>query len=238
MVNCPDCGEEYVDLGNHWQHSPKHRPKLTQKQIDVVTGLLMGDGWISNNSKNSSIFVEMISPNYLQYLDNLFGCLGNGFDLINTAAESAQHAKDNGFSPRAKTENYSDVYRWRTRSHPEFNSFNHWYSTGEKVWPEDIELTPTVLKHWYVGDGSYRTSNRSDCISISMCNEVNNESKITKYFVNSKLPTPCNYSTYDRGHRKNFSAQWTVEDSYKLWDYMGEPLPDFEYKWPKEYRQS
>jgi len=149
-VECPECGEKYKQLGQHWTGSCS-APQLTKQQYDIVVGLLMGDGNLRRNGKNPHIKIVMISPNYLEYLDEMFGCLGTGIRLTQTAAESAKRNRDSGFSPNAKEENYSDLYQWRTRSLPELHDFN-WYKTGKKVWPEDIELTPTVLKHLYCGD--------------------------------------------------------------------------------------
>jgi hypothetical protein len=236
MDKCPQCGENYQQLGQHWYYSPSHRPELTEKQIEITTGLLMGDGSVGKDNKNHRLQTAMISPNYLEYLDNIFGVLGCGVSLKNTAAESAKSAKDDGFDPNAKEENYSDVYRWQTRKHPKFNEFRKWYANGKKVWPEDIELTPTVLKHWYVGDGHYKNDGYKNCISIGMANEVENTEKISKYFTNVNLPEPSNYTTREGKYGKQCEAQWTVEDSNTLWKYMGEPLPDFKYKWPEEYR--
>jgi hypothetical protein len=234
MVECPECGDEYSKLALHWYNSPSHRPELTEKEKEITTGLLMGDGWIETVSENCYLKTEMISPNYLEYLDNIFGCLGCGVRLEKTAAKSAEDSRNSGFRPNAKEENYSDLHAWQTRCHPKFNEFREWYSSGEKVWPEDIKLTPTVLKHWYVGDGSYNKRNKT--ISIAMANEVENTEKISEYFTNIELPKPSNYVIRDRKYGKTCEAQWTVEDSYTLWEYMGDTLPDFEYKWPKEYR--
>lgn len=234
MVECPECGESYQKIGLHWYGSPSHRPELTQRQIEVTTGLLMGDGWININSKNMFLCADMISPNYLEYLDNLFGIISNGVRLKDTAYESAEKARKSGFRPDAKEENYSNKYSWRTKAHPKFNEFREWYSTGEKVWPEDIKLTPTVLKHWYVGDGNYDNHESCERIKIAMSNEIENTEKVSNYFQSSGLPKPTNFTEFDNGFGKSCVAQWTTEDSHKLWDYMGKPLPDFEYKWPEE----
>jgi len=237
MVECAECGREYTNIGNHWYHSPSHRPKLTEKQLEITTGLLMGDGCVENIEGNCRLTIHMISRNYLKHLDNIFDCLGTGVSLYKSASESAKGARESGFRPNANKENYSHLYEWRTRAHPKFNEFREWYSSGEKVWPEDIELTPTVLKHWYVGDGNYNNKKNHNNIRISMSNEIENTNKVSEYFSNIGLPKPSNYSISKRNSvTKNCNAVWTVEDSQKLFDYMGEPLPDFEYKWPEEYR--
>lgn len=235
-VTCPDCGEEYTDLGKHWYYSPDHRPSFTEHQREIIIGLLMGDGSIDTCNKNPIIDIEMISPNYLEYLDEQFGCLTTGVSLKKTAAESAQHNRDREFSPNAKEENYSDMYRLRSRTHPELQEFADWYSSGEKVWPEDIELTPTVLKHWYCGDGHWHNSEANNCISIAMANEISNTNKIDEIFRNVGIQAPSNYSSSERkGGSFTCNADFTVEQSKELWEYMGKPLPDFEYKWPERY---
>jgi hypothetical protein len=212
-------------------------PDLTAKQKEITTGLLMGDGWINGRgTKNNRLATRMISQNYLEYLDNIFGVFGCGVALSVTAAESAKDAKNRGFSPNAKEENYSDVYRWQTRAHPKFNEFREWYSTGKKVWPENIELTPTVLKHWYVGDGTYVNNELDNYIAISMCNEIKNTEKVSQYFTDVGLPNPSFTKLKRESGRKMCKARWSKSDTNVIFEYMGEPLPDFEYKWPEEYQ--
>lgn len=201
----------------------------------------MGDGNINTQKgRNSLIEVEMVAPNYLHYLDEKFGKFGTGVRIRRTAEEKAKLHRNTEFRPNAQSENYSDSYRWRSRSIPELNEFRNWYSTGEKVWPDNINLTPIVLKHWYCGDGHFHNSNSHKHIIISMENEVENTEKLNMLFENAKLPAPNNYNIYERQEDggKACKAEFTKSQSKELWEYMGEALPDFEYKWPKEYRQT
>jgi len=235
---CSQCGNEYKRIGTHWSSSKScNHPSFSKEQLEIITGLLMGDGWIESiDKRNPALRSEMISKKYLQYVDKKLGIFGNGVKLLKTAEESAQDARNRNFSPGAKKENYSDVYYWSSMNHPELQRFSDWYSTGGKVWPENIELTPIVLKHWYCGDGHW--SNVSSCnnIVISMSKEVNNTEKVNKMFEESNLPSPSNYNISKRkGDGVKCNAQFTVEQSEELWKYMGEPLPDFEYKWPQGY---
>lgn len=234
---CHQCGNEYQQIGNHWvgNSSCSHK-EFTDYQREIITGILMGDGSISIIGKNPQLRVKMISPNYLQYVADKFGILGNGVKTKMTAAESSEQARKSGFNPNAKKENYSDVYEWCSISHPELHEFEDWYSSGEKVWPKDIKLTPTVLKHWYCGDGHWDNSGSNNHIEIEMANEVNETEKVNQMFESVGLPTPSNYSIGKKRDRStDCSAQFTVDQSKELWQYMGDPLPGFEYKWPKEY---
>jgi len=234
-VACPECGDEYKSLGNHWQHNESHRPALTPKQKEIAVGLLMGDGTIHRKGR---IQCKMITKPYLEYLDRQFGCLGTGVRFRKTAEESAKENRDTGFSPDAKAENYSDVYGWQSRAHPHFKELRGWYATGEKVWPESITLTPTVLKHWYCGDGSWNSSDRNNYITIGMANEIKNTEKVDRYFERAGIPLPSNYCIYEgKDGSTNCIARWSVEDSKELWEYIGKPLPGFQYKWPETYHE-
>lgn len=236
-VRCPECGNNYEAMGIHWNSSPTHRPNISKYQKEVITGLLMGDGSINRSHKTPFLEVNMTSKNYLKYLDDIFGILSTGVKYRISAKNMAKKDRERGFNSEAKEENYSDQYRLKTRSHPELQQFANWYSTGEKVWPADIELTPTVLKHWYCGDGYWFNKNNQKSIRMAMSNEIGNENKINEIFTNVGLPQPSTYSSSERKDgSKTFSASFTVKSSNTLFEYMGKPLPDFEYKWPEEYR--
>lgn len=238
---CEQCEREYKEIAKHWSMSPScDHPSFTEHQREIITGLLMGDGSIDRGrgGRNPKLECEMINPNYLEYIDTQFGIFGNGVSLHRTAEENAKQCRDRGFSPDAKEENYSDSYRWRSVSHPELEEFANWYSTGKKVWPDDIELTPTVLKHWYCGDGNWNNNGSRNYIIIAMSNEVNNTDKVDIMFESVGLPSPNNYDIQERSRDGGLkcNAVFTVEQSKELWSYMGEPLPDFEYKWPDNYK--
>lgn len=239
MVECPECGNEYEQVGIHWSRGSCSYPSFSGHQREIITGLLMGDGNICRFNDNSNPLIEsgMISENYLKYVDDEFGILGNGVTVYKTAEESANKARDRGFSRNAKVENYHNMYRWRSRNHPELQEFSNWYSSGSKVWPDNIKLTPTVLKHWYCGDGHWENSGTSNRIRIGMSNEHKHTDKVDDMFRQVELPKPNNYNINKYESHTHCEALFTVEQSKKLWEYMGEPLPDFEYKWPEEYRK-
>ena len=226
MKKCPECGNEYQQIGTHWRYNSDHRVQFTQKQQEIIAGLLMGDGSLYRGNKNPYIQCDMISKNYLEFLHDEFGILSNGVKFHISAEDNAQRSRDSGFSPDAKAENYSDQYRWTTISHPQLHNWN-WYGTGKKVWPADIELTPTVLKHWYCGDGHFNNAGSNKHIQIAMSNESENTEKVTEMFKRAGFST-SNYNIIGNVCDLTF----TVDESQRIFDYMGDPLPGFEYKWP------
>jgi len=188
----------------------------------------MGDGSLSREPSTARLDVSMTTPEYLEYLDDIFGYLSRGVSVKDTSTERAIRDRQNEFNPNAEADNYQDIYRWYTSCHPAFDKFRAWYESGKKVWPEDIDLTPTVLRHLYSGDGSLHKDNQ---VRISMPNEKGNEKKVERYFERAGLPTPLDW--YGEGENHH-SALWSPTDSEILFDYMGEPVVGFKYKWPKQ----
>lgn len=229
---CPECGNTYKQIGHHWSQSSCNPPKLTEEQKDIIRGLLMGDGYLQNHDKERKccVRVEMITEEYLEWVDDKFGILGRGVRLDKTAEENARKGRETGHRPDADSEDYSDVYGWESRSLDELEIFADWYTAEGKTFPEKIDLTPTVLKHWYCGDGHY---NNGSHIKISVANERGNKTKINNYFSSAALPTPSRYEeTEIEGGGKRYSLYFMVSDSQELFEYMGSAPPGFEYKWP------
>lgn len=226
-IECPECGVPYKKIGIHISGSSCTLSGLSQKQEEIVTGSLMGDGCVNTPRKNARLSVTSITKPYLNILDEEFGMYSNGFTMM-TDADSSYENANRVFEHKLYKENFSDVYQFRTIAHPELSKFESWYETGEKVFPESIEMTPTVLKHWYCGDGSYRVMGDTDVLSIATINEKDNADKLCSYFTNSGLPE---FSYFD-----GKSMVWGTEESDILFDYMGEPLPGFKYKWPERFR--
>lgn len=206
MTTCRCCGEAFSSIGLHWYHNPEHRPSLTDKQMDVAKGVLMGDGCIHRSGDSPYLNCSVVERRYLEYLSDIFDNVSGPI--------SREHRATN------------DIYRWRTKTHPQFAELENWYSTGRKQFPEGLSINPTILKNWYCCDGCY---NRG-AIEIGISNEVDNRNKIERYFES----TPASISNWDVSSGSAKIA-FTREDTTKLFQYMGKPLPGFSYKWPSEF---
>jgi hypothetical protein len=239
-IECPFCGKSYERLGRHWTENPQHHPSFNEKHHAVTTGVLMGDGSISRDSDNPRLVVKMTNKEYLEYLSNIFGILSLDVKLDKTASEAARRSKERGFSDVACENNYSDLYSLQTRRSVKFKPYTEWYDGGDKIWPKDIELSPTVLKHWYVCDGSLqkRDSEHGFRMTIALSNERGNRRKVEQMFERANIPVPCNWDERKRDSgRWDVNIYWRNEQTRELIEYMGTPLPGFEYKWPKEEYQ-
>lgn len=230
MIACPACDKQFISIGNHWNYNPNHRPEISQKQKEIITGVLMGDGCINREErKKPRLQVYMTNKKYLNYLSKEFGIFSTGvYDHV------SNEDRKNLAPGSVNNENYSDVYRFETRGHLAFEEFADWYSSGEKVFPEDIKLTPTVLKHWYVCDGTIDHGRANPNIVIACGNEIDFKDKLQNIFQDSGFQV-SNFLCQERGGGASgvsMTLQFTVDMSKEMFEYMGEPLPGFEYKWP------
>lgn len=227
-VVCEQCGIEYSSVGVHWSNSPYcDWPELTERQEEILVGLLMGDATVQGRDESPHLTVSMVNKECLEWLDNLFGWLSTGVRLHISEEKSHEYAEGRDFY--SENTEFQDLYRLSVRSHPVISHLAKWYSSGKKVLPEDLILTPTVLKLWYISDGSLRKPYN---IRITTVNEIDNIEKINNIFSKSGLPQP---DWIDHS-----SLFWNVENSkmlvkYMLSDDLGVP-PGFEYKFPELWR--
>jgi hypothetical protein len=214
---CLFCEDKYYNLSRHWASSPSHRPEYSEKQKEIMIGILMSDGWVSERvgGRKSRFQCEMVEKEYIKYLKEVFGVLCNEITEINKETDQ-------------------DIYRLSWKPHSFIDELSQWYSTGEKIWPE-IEITPTILKHYYVGDGHLFERGGEDVnsrVELSMANESGNLEKVKRIFSPF---TDDDFSVYkgQYGNEKgSLELNFTVEGTEKFFKYIGEEEVDgFEYKW-------
>jgi len=182
---------------------------VSKRQHEILTGILMSDGWASygNPRKTAKIQVDMITEEFITWLKEQMGDVCG--DIYQREPNNKKH----------KTQ-----YRLSTRCLEEFVQYREWYSSGEKVWPEDIKLTPLTLKMLFVGDGTAaKTHSGSKFIKICLKKERENKEKIEKMFERVGFEVKWH----------GYSIRFTVQESRDIWEYMGSPPPGFEYKWPE-----
>jgi hypothetical protein len=228
LFECPDCGGEYQQLAHHWRQSPCDQPSITSEQAEIITGVLMGDGTIVNkdSDRDPQIAVRSVESNFLEHLNESLGYLTCGIHERDSETVETEHGlawyDEHDIEP-----NFQDQYTLYGRSHPGLEQWAEWYSGGSKSFPTDLDLTPTVIKYWFVGDGTVQRKQRDDFprIQITSKNEKDRLGWLCSLFDNYGLnPTP--YS--DR-------IDFTPTESRRLYGLMGDPVPGFEYKWPSQH---
>lgn len=225
---CPQCNERYERLSMHWNRSQCTYPTFSDEQWETAVGLFMRDGDLhGRNGPNPFLRVRMTNERFVRYLDDLFGPLSRGVKLERDAETQYQNALANRAAgvPNFETVTegaYSDLYGIRTWAHPRLNALRNWYDTGQKRYPDDLELTPTIARMWYVCDGwlAVEQSARPRAM-FKVSNEMDRQDYLVDLFA-------------DAGFTVGFSReaiQIPADETQRLLDWMGDPPPGFEYKW-------
>lgn len=128
----------------------------------------------------------------------------------------------------AEPANFNAVYGTRTRRLPYFQKFEEWSDGTQKRYPDTLELTPTVAKYWYAGDGTVNWMRKYSARIVFACqNEQDRADFIVELFSDSGFEIKQNRHMY----------YMSVDESKRFLDWMGEPIPGYEYKWEIESRQ-
>lgn len=164
------------------------------------------------DNREPFLSLTLAEEDAIDFLMDEFGCLSRNKQSVFTGGK--------------------EYYRFETRCHPELRDYLSWYRP-EKIWPE-IEITPTILKYLYISDGTYDNTNSHNRIMISCSKESHNPDRISKILDESGYPVGRVY-IYERDGRSDDMQLWfDTEQTEKMFEDMGEPVPGFEYKWPDQ----
>lgn len=196
---------------------------------DVVEGSLLGDGFLSKYNLHSDTsypsfdkknkyadHVALVASTMISMSDD-FICE----DINNCNGKRLVYYK---FSSLTRKELLPYFKRW----YPELSGY-------VKVVPDDIELNPAVILHWFMDDGSSsfrpeRTTSKQ--IRLCFCSESfveKDQQRLcdqfkTKFDIDARL-RPCPWGTGWRIHILQSHVQ-------KFFDLIGPcPVPSLAYKW-------
>ena len=131
---------------------------LTNKQIEVLYGCLLGDGCLNihKEGKNATFSYTSKSKEMVEYVYNFFNNITNS-DSIKCVSYYDK-----------RTDKVYTQYRFRTKVHPIFTKYYYeWYKDGKKYIPNNLVLTPTICLFWYLGDGSLNNNGNSSNINFA-----------------------------------------------------------------------
>lgn len=224
MIECSSCGNEYTRLGQHLSLGDCDYPEISDYQKQLLTGVLMGDGCIANRDGERPYFVvEMISREFLEWLQSELSTISYSVRQAKTAEES-YHSSEKSLDSKLNIENFSETYRFQTIRHPWLNNLAEWYDSGEKKYPDDLQLTPTVAKMWYVTDGGVRPrqpDHHNEPVVIA-CNNESERAEVVQSMFKKRGFDP---------QFKHGNVVFSVEESRDFLNWIGDPVPGFQYKW-------
>jgi len=203
---CHSCGSEYKNLSSHWTRSDCDYPDLDPWKIETIQGMLLGDGCITHGPKNAYFVTSMTNKAFLEHINNELGWLTDSVNLYDSQQTGS-----------------SELYRLQTMAAPHFNTMRErWYSDGEKTIPKS-RLTKREVKLWYVCDGCMawgprvkRASPRFTIVTLDDDREV---------LINTLEEQGIEVTN------RSESVSITADSTDRFLEWIGDPLPGFEYKW-------
>ena len=127
--------------------------RLSARQLTILEGSLLGDGFLARKKQaHNACFGVLRSSKDLAYLKWQYRVF-KSFCRSKFRVEDVWDERTGKAYGRA---------RFRTRSLPPFtDEWERWYSSGRKVIPTDLSLTPLSLAVWFADDGSVRIPTRN-----------------------------------------------------------------------------
>ena len=167
--------------------SCKILPNLSEFQMDVLIGSLLGDGHLHklNNERSNSHFGKSqttLKKEYLDWHNNIFKEYSSG--VYPCWSKSKISCKNNKII-HLKVKRRLSSYAYRTFNHEIITELrNKWYPDGIKIIPSDLSLNSQRIAVWYFDDGSNDTKSRraTICTNSFSLNEVEFLSSILNKF--------------------------------------------------------
>lgn len=195
---------------------------------DVITGCLLGDGYLRCYNKNSEYSAPYFSKtnkfkDHIQYV----------------ASKIYEYNQDNWISLSRNKCNGKVLNYWsiRTLSHDSLTPlYNKWYplsNNRRKTIPDDLIITPDVMLHWFLDDGStYQRKRKTKQVYGILCTEcfTLDEHKLLQEKVKHSLGLNLSISkiNYGTGYRLTIKQS----EIYDFYETIGPcPVDSLKYKW-------
>lgn len=147
--------------------SCKNLSQLTDIQIEILIGSLLGDGHLRKNKNGNCRFAKKQRFDREEYLKWHFQQMG-AYSASLSKIFSSEKLKVNsdGLIERFKCKKYHSGYCYSTFSHPNLTLFHDkWYSFRKKIIPSDVSINDTSFTIWYCDDGCNSYKQRFAVIS-------------------------------------------------------------------------
>ena len=203
-----DCYQKLIEKNNIYI--------FDKNTLDIINGSLLSDGCITKShiAKNYHYTHFCKNEEYINYLISKLNINMSKHYL--SPKKSGKYISKGGFYINSK---YSVSFTEMRKI---------WYPDGKKIVPYNIELNPTVLLHWYLGDGTICNEN-----GIELCTDSFDDNSmdilLERLFELDFLPHKNSYNRIDIPNKRVF----------EFLKYIGEsPVKCFAYKWYTVVEQS
>lgn len=234
--------------------------KFSEYIKEVITGSLLGDGFIEPKLNRNKLLPQTISSfkdletglrnidnmknlpkdfkwkSIAHYYNNALKAMENHptaiFGLNKSTVETPwlreirNIFKKNNLNPYFskgfnKTFNKHSLLLRHKSTHQMFEEWKRWYVDGKKILPTDLKITPTVIRHWFAGDGRLTKDNCVIFCSESFTERENKEllDNINKEIGIQAIVSPHRKSEYPNRKYWRISVNKQV-DVRKIFNYI------------------
>lgn len=199
---------------------------LSDIEKQILIGELLGDGCLYKDKRcnNSKPYFRYTTKHldYLYFLKKVLPSVSWG------TIKKREHKKIN------KDGGHSIHYELFSHVSDEFEYFyNMFYLDCKKILPDNLLITPTILRHWYIGDGTFGyfstgRNRRSWQMSIYSCCFEND--KLNEIVIEQLKNVGINAGiTRQKKYYRIRVSSYSIENFFK---YIGEcPVDCYSYKW-------
>lgn len=218
MSECHSCGDNYSRLAQHWAMGDCNPNVITDYNHSILSGIISGDGSLdwSPGMKNPRIEITITNIKFLEWLKEQLKWLVGDIKEKSSAEEMNRMAIKAGYS---NNPDCLSAHRLRTMAHPDIRKYENWYGEIKSV-PESVEFDKTLIKLWYCGDGTLHWGRDMESPSTAVITKTTDGKEQIADRLRS-IGFKCNIR--DRGI--------TMVNYKEFLDWMGNPVPGFEYKW-------
>ena len=194
---------------------------LTDEMIDIVDGIVMGDGTIKANH-NTGVARLSISGVHKEFIDYC-----RKF-IIEYAPCVTIYSKNIRENPKGK-----GTWSITTKHHPDlYKIHSRWYRDGKKIIPPDIHFSKMMLLLWYLGDGSLTLHDAGNSRGLTFSTNCFKREEIEGILVPKFKDIGIDVSSVTKENRVSIKTSSIV----KLLDIMGgdSPVDCYSYKFDIE----
>lgn len=185
---------------------------IGENMSEVLDGLLLGDGGVYAAKETHNAYYRQTCKykEYLEEVQHLLIMEGVTF------GDSPFYFRGNGYN----------TWKLTSKSIPYLTEQRkRWYIDGVKRLPNDIQLTPTSMLHWYIGDGSLFP--KRGCL-----NTIEFAAHSFSFEEREVLKSQIQDIGLSSGNWKNGIIVIHKRSIFDFIDYIGEcPSPCYQYKW-------
>ena len=205
---------------------------LTDEQIQVLNGALLGDGclYLHKNGRNAQFIYTSKSKQHVEFVSNYFKQYWSGEGI-----------KFYTYFDKRTNKEYSR-YVIRTYTNSTFTEIYHkWYdNNGIKHVPRDLILTPLTCLIWYIGDGGIVHNNHSENIKLAtQCFSYQDQDFLIKQLQEFEARImKADVSIVN--NQQQYYIYIPHKEEKKFLNFIGPcPFSDYSYKWEtKGYKTS